>query len=181
MRLARPRARASQRGVDQALTIPALRALRRILRAADLSNRQLAAATGLTPSQLLVLQEIAERGETTPTELSAAVRFSQATITNICDRLEAARLVTRQRGEHDKRRIYLAASDAGREAIESAPDLLHARFSENFAVLPQWEQAMILAGLERLGEMLGTASRDVAPLLDSGEIDRASDESRPIR
>ena len=51
--------------MDQDLTIPALRALRRILRASDLGNRQLAAATGLTPSQLLVLQEIGERRETT--------------------------------------------------------------------------------------------------------------------
>ncbi len=159
--------------MDQGLTIPALRALRRVLRAADLSNRQLAAATGLTPSQLLVLQEVGERGETSPTELAAAVRFSQATITNICDRLAAAGLVTRHRGEDDKRRIYLAVTDAGREAIESAPDLLQARFSENFAALPPWEQAMVLAGLERLAEVLGLTGGDAAPLLDAGAIDRA--------
>ena len=48
--------------MDPDLTIPALKALRRILRASELSNRQLAATTGLTPSQLLVLQEIEERG-----------------------------------------------------------------------------------------------------------------------
>src|SRR3546814_14024732 len=85
--------------MDNELTIAALRALRRILRASELGNRQLAAATGLTPSQLLVLQEIGERGETTPTELSAALRFGQATITNIVDRLDSAGLATPQRGE----------------------------------------------------------------------------------
>lgn len=154
------------------LTIPALRALRRILRASDLGNRQLAAATGLTPSQLLVLQEIGERRETTPTELAAALQFGQATITNILDRLEAAGLVMRKRGETDKRRVYLTVAAAGERVIEEAPDMLQARFSERFAALPDWEQAMILAGLDRLGDILGVASKDAAPLLDSGAIDR---------
>jgi DNA-binding MarR family transcriptional regulator len=163
--------------MDQVLTMAALRALRRILRASDLSNRQLAAATGLTPSQLLILREIAERRETTPTALSSAVQFSQATITNICDRLEAAGLVARNRGEQDKRRVFLTITDSGREAIEAAPDMLQARFSEGFSALPQWEQAMTLAGLERLVDVLGIAGRDAAPLLDSGAIDRASSDA----
>lgn len=160
--------------MDQDLTIAALRALRRILRASEVGNRQLAAATGLTPSQLLVLQEIGERGDTTPTELSAALHFSQATITNIADRLEAGGLVARQRGEHDKRRVYLTATEAGASTVRTAPDMLQARFTENFASLAEWEQAMILAGLERLADILGVARSDAAPLLDSGAIDRPS-------
>lgn len=160
--------------MDRDLTIAALKALRRILRAADLGNRQLATATGLTPSQLLVLQEIADRGEVTPSELSVALQFGQATITNILDRLEAAGLVTRQRGEQDRRRVYLGVTDAGQDTIEQAPSLVQARFSERYAALPEWEQAMILAGLSRLADMLG-AGADAAPLLDSGSIDRPAD------
>lgn len=158
--------------MDQDLTIAALRALRRILRASEVGNRQLAAATGLTPSQLLVLQEIGERGDTTPTQLSAALHFSQATITNIVDRLEAGGLVARQRGEHDKRRVYLTATEAGSDTIRTAPDMLQARFTDSFVSLDSWEQAMILAGLERLADILGVAKSDAAPLLDSGAIDR---------
>lgn len=161
--------------MDQSLTIAALKALRRILRASELSNRQLATATGLTPSQLLVLQEIGERGEVTPTELSATLQFGQATITNILDRLEAGSLVTRQRGERDKRRVYLTATEAGERTIRHAPDMLQARFSEAFADLPEWEQAMILSGLGRLADILGVARSDAAPLLDSGAIDRPSE------
>lgn len=160
--------------MESNLTIPALKALRRILRASELGNRQLSTTTGLTPSQLLVLQEIGERGDVTPTELSAALQFGQATITNIADRLESAGLVTRQRGERDKRRIHLAATEAGKRTIALAPDMLQARFSEKFAALPEWEQAMILAGLGRLADILGVARSDAAPLLDSGPIDRPS-------
>ncbi len=161
--------------MDQDLTIAALKAIRRILRASELGNRALAAETGLTPSQLLVLQEIAERGETTPGELAGALQFGHATITNIVDRLEGSGLVTRVRGERDKRRVHLGATPAGRAAIEQAPTMLQARFSENFSALPQWEQAMILAGLHRLGDILGISARDAAPLLDSGVIDRPRD------
>ncbi len=161
--------------MDSNLTISALQALRRILRASEIGNRQLATATGLTLSQLLVLQEIGERGEVTPTELSAALQFGQATITNIVDRLEAAGLVTRQRGERDKRRVHLAATDAGARTIDLAPDILQARFSERFAALPEWEQAMIIAGLGRLADILGVARSDAAPLLDSGAIDRPTE------
>lgn len=154
------------------LTTDALKALRRILRASDLGTRGLAAATGLSPSQLLVLQEVERRGETTPGALSTALQFGQATITNIVDRLEAAGLVTRRRSSRDKRQILLAATDAGRATIERAPDLLQTRFSQGFDALPPWERAMILAALERLGMILGAEKIDAAPLLDAGVIDR---------
>ncbi len=157
--------------MDRELTLAALKALRRILRASELSNRRLATETGLTPSQLLVLQEIGDRSEVSPTELSTALQFGQATITNIVDRLEALDLVGRQRGEQDKRRVYLALTEKGRRAADTAPNLLQARFKERFASLPEWEQAMILAGLSRLAGILGT-NEDAAPLLDSGAIDR---------
>jgi DNA-binding MarR family transcriptional regulator len=166
--------------VDRDLTIAALKALRRILRASELGNRQLAAATGLTPSQLLVLQEIADREEVTPTELSNALQFGQATITNIVDRLDAAGLVTRARDERDKRRVFLGVAAAGQRTIEQAPSMVQTRFSERFAALPEWEQAMMLAGLSRLADMLG-AGADAAPLLDSGSIDRPAEPHPPER
>jgi DNA-binding MarR family transcriptional regulator len=158
--------------MDGDLTTEALKALRRILRASDLGTRRLAAATSLTPSQLLVLQEIEQRGETTPSALSAALQFGQPTITNIVDRLEADALVTRERGSRDKRQIILRTTDAGRATIEKAPDLLQTRFQEGYAALPAWERAMILAALERLGAILGAEAMDAAPLLDAGIIDR---------
>ncbi|WP_374139326.1 MarR family winged helix-turn-helix transcriptional regulator [Sphingomonas sp.] len=160
--------------VEIDLTSPTLKALRRILRASDLGSRQLAAVTGLTPSQLLVLHEIEQRGETTASVLASTLQFSQATITNIVDRLEASMLVKRERSQRDKRQIILQATASGRATIEKAPDLLQARFSDQFPALPAWEQAMILAALDRLGNILGADALDAAPLLDAGAIDRAT-------
>ncbi|WP_140984063.1 MarR family winged helix-turn-helix transcriptional regulator [Asticcacaulis tiandongensis] len=158
--------------MDQPITSAALRAIRRVLRAADQGGRKLASVTGLTPSQLLVLQEIEQRGETLPSAVAASLQFGQATVTNIVDRLEAAKLVTRERGTSDKRQVVLRITEQGRAVLENAPDLLHKRFKIGFNQLPAWEQAMILAGLERLGELLDAGEIDAAPLIDSGVIDR---------
>jgi DNA-binding MarR family transcriptional regulator len=158
--------------MEGTITNAALRSIRRILRAAEQGGRKLATETGLTPSQVLVLQEIERRGETTPSVVAANLQFGQATVTNLVDRLMAAGFVTRQRNERDKRQVILRATVEGRAALESAPDLLQVRFRDRFEELPTWEQAMILAGLERLGQILGAEDIDAAPLIDTGVIDR---------
>lgn len=159
--------------MDPQVTNATLRAIRRILRAADQGGRRLASATGLTPSQILVLQEIDRRGETTPSSVATSLQFGQATVTNIVDRLVERDLVTRRRGEEDKRQMRLAATAAGVELLAAAPDLLQQRFRERFEGLPSWEQAMILAALERLGQLLDATDIDAAPLIDTGLIDRS--------
>ena len=159
------------------LTNAALRAIRRILRAADQGGRRLATETGLTPSQLLVLQEIERRGESTPSVIAASLQFGQATVTNLVDRLTAAGLATRRRNDRDKRQVLLAATDEGKAVLAAAPDLLQERFRDRFASLPAWEQAMILSALERLGLILDAADIDAAPLIDAGLIDREAEPS----
>ncbi len=158
--------------MDTPLSNATLRALRRILRASDLGGRRIAATTGMTPSQLLVLQEVDRRGETTPTTIASTLQFGQATVTNIVDRLTAAGYLTRQRGEDDRRKMLLRATDTGRAMLDKAPDLLQSRFQERFEGLPTWEQAMILAALERMAELLDATDIDAAPLIDAGAIDR---------
>ncbi len=150
-----------------------LRALRRVLRATEIGRRQLAAATGLTPSQWLVLREIDARDQVTPGSVAQGLQFSQATITAIVDRLVAQGYVQRQRGEKDKRQFILSTLPAGKAALTAAPDLLQTTFTERFVMLPEWEQAMILASIERLATLMGAQDIDAAPLLDSGAIDRS--------
>ena len=163
--------------MDNDVATLTLRALRRILRATDIGSRQLAATTGLTPSQLLVLQEIGGRDHATPSAVAQSLQFSQATITAIVDRLASAGFVTRERGDRDKRQFILRATATGLEALEHAPDLLQTQFKTQFLSLPSWEQAMILAGLEKLSIVLGAEDIDAAPLLDSGVIDRQATDT----
>jgi DNA-binding MarR family transcriptional regulator len=150
-----------------------LRALRRVMRATEIGSRQLAVATGLTPSQLLVLREIDTRGSTTPRTIAQALQFSQATITTIVDRLEFLGFVQRRRSDKDKRQFHLSVLPAGKAAIADAPDPLQMTFTDRFMALPPWEQAMILAAVERLATLMDAQDIDAAPLLDSGPIDRS--------
>ncbi|MGE4430963.1 MAG: MarR family winged helix-turn-helix transcriptional regulator [Sphingobium sp.] len=156
-------------------TIPnlTLRALRRILRATEIGSRQLAAATGLTPSQLLVLREIETLDRPTPGMIAGSLQFSQATITAIVDRLVALNFVTRDRNVRDKRQFLLTVTAEGRAALAGAPDMLQHLFVDRFPGLPGWEQAMILTAVERLATILDAQHIDAAPLLDSGAIDRS--------
>lgn len=149
-----------------------LRALRRVLRATDIESRQLATATGLTPSQLLVLREIDIRGSATPGMIAQALQFSQATITAIVDRLESRGFVERRRSEKDKRQFHLKTLPEGKAALADAPDPLQTTFTDRFTALPSWEQAMILTAVERLSTLMGAQDIDAAPLLDTGKIDR---------
>jgi hypothetical protein len=56
--------------------------------------------------------------------------------------------------------------------LSSAPDMMQDRFQDRFAQLPDWEQAMIVAMLERLTALLNADGIDAAPVIDAGAIDR---------
>ncbi|RYM05993.1 MarR family transcriptional regulator [Sphingobium cupriresistens] len=161
-----------RKAMDSEISSLTLRALRRVLRATEIGSRQLAATTGLTPSQMLVLREIDVRGLTTPSTIAHAMQFSQATITAIVDRLVALGFVQRQRSETDKRQFRLSLLPEGVRALAEAPDPLQKRFTDRFDALPAWERAMILAATERLAMLMDAQSIDAAPLLDGGRIDR---------
>lgn len=155
-------------------TDSALRAIRRLLRSARLSEKQLAAATGLTPSQLLVLQEVERRGDTTAGVIATTVQFSQATVTSIVDRLTERGFVVRSRRADDRRQVWVTVTEAGSHALSSAPDMMQDRFQDRFDQLPDWEQAMIVAMLERLTALLDADQIDAAPVIFGGAIDRVS-------
>ncbi|SIO04382.1 transcriptional regulator, MarR family [Rhodovulum sp. ES.010] len=145
-------------------------ALRRILRATELYGRELARAAGLTPVQIRVLQIVAETGMSTPKTIAARMGVAQATMTTLIDRLVAKGLVERRRSETDRRQMNIFITPAGREVIERAPDPLHDRYVEAFDRLPDWEQAMLVAALERVAALLHAGHLDAAPVLDLGDI-----------
>lgn len=149
-------------------------ALRRILRTTETTARSLARATGLTPPQLMVLSLLSQTEEATPTTLARAVGVSQATATALVEKLASRGYVTRRRGETDRRQVWVALTEEGRRAWDDAPDPLQVRFAERLDALPDWEQAMIVAALERVAAMLDAADLDAAPVLAAHDIAHAA-------
>jgi len=150
----------------------ALIALRRILRATELNSRLLASQTGLTTSQFIILQIVARESKVLPSAVAKSAGLTQATVTSLVDKLERHGLVKRRRDTEDRRRIWVEATAAGRKALADSPDLLQDRFQVAFLKLAEWEQAMIIAALERVSAMLDAATLDASPVLDIGELDR---------
>lgn len=149
----------------------ALIALRQILRKTESSAKRLANTAGLTPSQLRVLQVLAERGETSAGDISQLTQLKLATLTSLVDKLEARGLVTRRRCEEDRRRVWVAITGAGGNSLHAAPDLLQDTFQHRFAGLPDWQQSMIVASLEHVASLLDAENVEAAPILDVGALD----------
>lgn len=150
----------------------ALVAMRRILRATDIHAKQLSRETNLKTSQLLVMQTIDETGEMTIGEIAGRVNLAQASVTSIVDRLQEIRLLSRQRGDSDKRKVYVQLTQEGREVLDRAPTALHDRFSERFSALEDWEQMQMVAVLERVAAMMDADRIEAAPVLDHEQIER---------
>jgi len=150
-------------------TRDAVSAMRRILRSVEAQARALMAQTGLTPSQLVLLQQLEGGRERRVSDLAAALGISSATTTVMTQKLEARDLLHRRPGSTDRRQIWLSLSEKGEAALQAAPDSVQAHFAAGFEALEVWEQMMIVACLMRVADLLN-AEVDAAPILDSQPV-----------
>ena len=160
----------TSKGADQA-TEAILIALRRVIRAVELHSRKLVQSHGLTGPQSVILREVIASGGLTPGELARRVSVSQATVTDIVKRLEARKLLRRHPDAADRRRVMVKATRAGERLHAGAPPLLQETFVQRFAALPEWEQNMLLAALQRTAALMDAEDIDASPLLTSGPVD----------
>lgn len=93
------------------------------------------------------------------------------TVTALIDKLVALDLVTRTRSETDRRQMNVEITGPGRAAVLDAPDALQQKFVRAFEGMQDWEQAQLVASLERVAAMLDAEEIDASPVLTTGEID----------
>jgi DNA-binding MarR family transcriptional regulator len=139
----------------------ALQALRQIVRGIDLESKRLVQRHGITRPQALILSQLLDRDELTVGELARRVNLSQATVTDILDRLEKRQLIKRTRSEADKRRVFVNANPGVAKIFQDAPALLETNFASAFKKLDPPEQHRIVDTLTRVAALLGTD--DIAP------------------
>ena len=151
--------------------VDVLMTIRKIIRATYLYSRQLNKKSGLTAPQLLVLQAIQEMDSVAISRLSTHVSLSQATVTNILDRLESRGLVSRHRSTRDKRVVHATLTPQGEAKIQQAPKPLQDVFSAAFEKLEEWEKSMIIASLQRVASMMNAEHIDASPMLHVGVAD----------
>jgi len=113
-----------------------LRALRQIIHAVDLHSRHLVRSHRLTSPQTLVLTKLLRNEGLVISELAKRISLSQATLTDILNRLERRGLVQRNRSEVDKRRVYVAATERARELLRARPRCCRNAFWRRSAPCP---------------------------------------------
>ncbi len=145
-------------------------ALRQITRAIDLYSKRLQKQTGLTTSGLLVMDAIARLASPTPSSVAKEIVLSQATVTNLVDRLEKNGLVLREKTGVDRRTVNLALTASGLEKLASAPEPLQSEFLREYRTLQNWEQQMLASSLNRIAHMMNAAELDAAPILALGDF-----------
>lgn len=147
-----------------------LKAIRSIIRAADLQSKTLDLSCGLTGPQLLIMRELENNGVTTTSKLAKNISISQSTATIIIDRLVKKQLVERSRDTVDKRNWFISLTEHGVKVVKDAPPLLQSAFIEQFNSMPEWEQHHTLAVLQRVVAMLNaqSMSNDSAPIITNG-------------
>jgi DNA-binding MarR family transcriptional regulator len=141
--------------------------LRRITQAISLHSRDLQRRYGLTGPQLILLNEIARHHEISVTELAKSISVSQATVTEVLNRMEKMGLVIKSRDTKDKRRIMITTTRACDQILDVAPPPLQESFIERFSNLEEWEQLMILSALKRVVSLMSAEKMEAVPFFDN--------------
>lgn len=142
-----------------------IHALRRIMHAADVHSSRLNHLFRITGPQITCLDAIVKEGQVTQSALGAGVSLGLSTINGIIDRLEGKGLVTRRRDTADRRRVFVSATDAGRDMVAKAPSPLPTQLGNALADLPFEEQQDIAEAFERVMNLMeqDTSASRVGP------------------
>jgi len=151
--------------------------LRKIIQAIDLHSRSLSKKFGLTGPQLVILETVSNHESISVTSLAKSISLSQATVTDIINRLVRNGYLIKRKSEKDKRQVRISLSEKGASVLDQAPPPLQETFIERFSNLDDWEQLMILSAFERVVRMMSAEKIDAAPILASGPID----EEKPVQ
>ncbi|NBC46850.1 MAG: MarR family transcriptional regulator [Gammaproteobacteria bacterium] len=143
-------------------------ALRRVIRAVGLHSRQLERSHGLTAPQALVLKTLIGLGEASVGTVARRVSLSQATVTDVLNRLENRKLVVRARSSKDRRRVIVSATDQAVSIMSRSPPLLQEAFVQRFLALEDWEQTLLISSLQRITVLMGVTDLDASPVLAAG-------------
>lgn len=141
--------------------------LRKITQAITLHSRDLSRRYGLTGPQLIILNEIANHETISVTELARSISLSQATVTDILNRLGKRGLIERNRDSVDRRRVTIRTTQACREILSQAPPPLQETFVESYSSLSEWEQLMILSAFKRVVDLMAAGKFAAEPFLST--------------
>ncbi|MFG1707420.1 MarR family winged helix-turn-helix transcriptional regulator [Nonomuraea sp. M3C6] len=128
------------------LDIALCRASAAVARAGDAH----AAEEGLGVGQHLVLQMLQAVGPCSQQTLSEELRIDRSVMVSVCDDLERAGHVRRERNPHDRRSYAVTLTDSGRRRLAEAQASIPAFLDDTFQSLTAGERAQLTTLLGKL-------------------------------
>jgi DNA-binding MarR family transcriptional regulator len=121
-----------------------------------LAVRSLSAVSeDVTLTQYRALVVLASRGPQTVAALAEELQVQASTASRLCDRLVRDRLITRSEDEHDRRRVQLVLTTAGRKLLDDVSTGRRAEIAKVLELVPQDVQESLVAGLHQFAQAAG--------------------------
>ena len=106
----------------------------------------------VTLPQYRALVVLASRGPQRPTELAEALAVHPSTITRLCDRLVAKRLVQRAESPTNRREVSIRLTAKGRRLVDTVTESRRQEIATIVARIPADERATVVHALHALGD-----------------------------
>jgi DNA-binding MarR family transcriptional regulator len=116
--------------------------------------------TGVSAAQACLLAQVANNPGIRVTELARELAIHQSTASNLVERLEAARLLRRERDGEDQRVVRLHATATGRRLVQGAPQPLEGLLPYALKRMSAQELAPLLEQLRGLTHTMSAVERE---------------------
>lgn len=116
--------------------------------------------TGVSAAQACLLAQVANSPGIRVTELARELAIHQSTASNLVERLEAARLLKRERDGEDQRVVRLRATAIGRRLVQGAPQPLEGLLPHALKRMSAQELAPLLEQLRGLTHTMGAVEKE---------------------
>jgi DNA-binding MarR family transcriptional regulator len=124
---------------------------------------QLLSTYKLTPPQYFTLISLFHQDRARSMHILAEITHQDAaTVTGIIDRLIKLGYVSRQRGEDDRRKVYVKLEEAGRRVVEQVRQAQHESWQSAFSALTQND-------LDEMLRIINTVMQAWAPVSQSAD------------
>lgn len=131
-----------------------MQALRRIIKALQDYSQKVSGQFGITGPQLWALKTLFQNGDLALGELSKRMYLHPSTITGLVDRLEKKDLVSRRRGEEDRRVITIHLTSKGTSLIKKAPHPIQGKMVYGLRRLKKHELHSIFNAVQKLTQIM---------------------------
>lgn len=169
-----PTPRPKQDLTDAHSVLNSFRSLVKSLRLADRAGLK---EHGLGASQLYVLHELKRDAPLSINDLAERTATDQSTVSVVVAKLIEKGFVTRERSEHDARRLELTLTAKGYLVLRRLPPPIQWSIIEGVQRLPRARARMLAQSLREICSVLGVTEAHPPMLMD----DAAAGKARPAR